>query len=67
MFPDRVGRMVLDGVVDADLYVSPVVSTCTISQHFRALLVLRVQALNMEHTFKASPQQMLMLGAYSGR
>lgn len=23
MFPDRVGRVVLDGVVDADLYVSP--------------------------------------------
>jgi hypothetical protein len=24
MFPDRVGRVVLDGVVDADLYVSPI-------------------------------------------
>lgn len=24
MFPDRVGRMVLDGVVDADAYVSPI-------------------------------------------
>ncbi|XMA15370.1 hypothetical protein WAI453_008161 [Rhynchosporium graminicola] len=24
MFPDRVGRVILDGVVDADLYVSPV-------------------------------------------
>lgn len=24
MFPDRVGRIVLDGVVDADLYVSPI-------------------------------------------
>jgi pimeloyl-ACP methyl ester carboxylesterase len=24
MFPDRVGRMILDGVVDADYYVSPV-------------------------------------------
>ena len=23
MFPDRVGRLILDGVVDADLYVSP--------------------------------------------
>ncbi|KAK0615578.1 TAP-like protein-domain-containing protein [Bombardia bombarda] len=24
MFPDRVGRMILDGVIDADLYTSPV-------------------------------------------
>jgi len=24
MFPDRVGRVILDGVVDADLYVSPI-------------------------------------------
>lgn len=24
MFPDRVGRMILDGVVDADFYVSPI-------------------------------------------
>lgn len=24
MFPDRVGRIILDGVVDADLYVSPI-------------------------------------------
>lgn len=24
MFPDRIGRVVLDGVVDADVYVSPV-------------------------------------------
>lgn len=24
MFPDRVGRVVLDGVVDADQYVAPV-------------------------------------------
>lgn len=37
MFPDRVGRLVLDGVVDADYYVAPIVS---LTGHHNPLLFL---------------------------